>query len=1727
VSDLSKLIFCIDKAEAYRAEDIVCFRLEGWAALPGGEISRICVLGDELEELSFETAFLERPDVAGQFGGLDIQEKPGFKVNVKNIGEAAAKYRKIGLYAVCGDEKRLLAGFTAEDMASYIAGIDIKHDINDVLIVNERIVIYGWAADVKNKTAPEISLSDGDGSAISAQIERVPRFDVNKALAVAARDIPSAGFIIKAEKKAYPGQKIYVDICSGGLHVRHATDVSELYERFSPEKLTERFCGNKLLEKRFVKKYGRDAYEEYVKYLGSTYEYAPYMMWRILNGKNAEGLKGRGEHGFKHMPLMSIVVPLYDTPEKFLKELIDSVTAQSYKNFELILADGSTDGRTGETAVSLCGRDKRVKYKKLERNLGISENTNEAIKEAQGEYIVFADHDDTLEPDALLKLAELINDTDGRAELIYSAEDKLSADGRVCFEPVYKEKFNPDFLRCQNYMCHITAVKRQLLEKTGLLRREYDGAQDHDFLLRCIEHTNEVYYIPEVLYHWRLHSGSAAFDAYSGSMAKDYAYEAGKSAVRDHYKRLGMEADVEDTDITGIYHSKIKVKGEPKVSIIVCSSEDADAYDACISSIKETGYKNHEVITAHSRRELEGAVRKSTGEYLVFIDRPVTMLSDGWLEKMLGYCQREDTGVVGVKILNADDSIYHMGIRLSRQQLPEYCPAGFGPMDGSYHIVRDMYAVSSSCMMVKRSVFVRTGGFDERLPGLLGDADLCMAVRKQGMLVVFDPHVEARYVSMQECEILSEQDRYKGYFGYFAEKWAGELMQGDPYLTEKPEFSEFDFSYPEKFFTGENIEEGSLKSRIKRKAKKYKILRYPYKTLRFLKNNGVSATKQRIREKLDEKAYHIADVPDVQNNIWQGELRADEKRITDIAPCETPDGTLAVHLCVSDENILEEALSYINKIPYKYSLYISCGHGIKAGVVKKHAGALDNAVSPVVMKAKGSGTASMYAGYAKELQGYGYIIHLDFKREQAQETYRNSLMSLLGSADNIRRLFGMLGQEGAGLIFPQSAGTDFIRSCSCAGIEERTEKLSERLNVKAPDGFYSCPSDGVFIARASVVKKLFDLKMTDEECARGDGERAIDHMLPVCAKAEGLKSVSFDLEKGTVNFGKSLKAFRRYFEESAHSLALRAQNEYDVISFGVFDTLVILTQGGKKAVPRKDMVRLFNELLSSGKKVNVIADISAQPEETKQMLRQCGCAEGYGLLTAPDGPDGSFWSGYASKYENERCLHFGSGLQTGCVLPEKYGIRAFPVLSPQSLYELSDYCGGTESRDCGGELSGLYDLFISCGAFNSPFAYDAATGKVKQWYFDGTFRNEVEEAFSPGRFNAYAGKTLDFGGYKICFPESVPSYEDKEKNILVVLHEMLRTGAPLVTADMADKMRELGYNIIIMSPNDGPLREELVRRGYPVFIVPEIFRGIGEKCSREYEMIITDTVVGNVCLSVFSTVVLYNLVYRYDNTGNRIIWWIHESKLAFDIWGKNMPADVGGNVTVLCVCEYVRRLLPEYGLNYRSGILTYGAPDFARDVKKAQRKDDIIRFACVGAVEKRKGQDVLLNAIKLLPFKYLKRMEFSFAGKGWEMDVFQMLEAFANGYPNVFYLGEVPRQRIVELFASSDCVVAPSRDDPMPVVLTEGMIVSDICLCSTGVGTTDYIKDGENGFVFENEDPESLKEKLIYIADNIDRLEDIKRGSRKIYEDGFSMDVFGENVKKLLDEQLGSARRDI
>lgn len=542
-----------------------------------------------------------------------------------------------------------------------------------------------------------------------------------------------------------------------------------------------------------------------------------YEKWIELNEPNKEELDKQRETKFEVTPKISIIIPMYNTPAKFFEELVDSLINQTYSNWELCLADGSE--AQNEELKSIIEKDSRIKYNFLGENKGIAENTNAALKMATGDYIGLLDHDDILPEFSLYEVVRTINNHP-EADFIYSDEDKFEEVGGKRYDPYFKSDFAPDTLRANNYICHFSIFRKDLMDKLEGFRSEFDGAQDYDIILRMSENAKNIVHIPKILYHWRVHELSTAK---AGAHAKPYAYEAGKKAVQAHLDRMGLKGTVEQGKTIGTYKVNYEIIGEPKISIIIPNKDYVSTLKVCLKSItKLTTYKNYEIIVVENNsteketfkyyKTIDGkdnikvvyypekefnyssiinyGVKNSTGDYIIQLNNDTELVTPDWIQEMLGFVQREDVGAVGVKMYYPDKTIQHAGIIIGIggvaghvfKNIP-YKMHGYFSKDC---MIQNLSAVTAACIMTPRKIYDDVGFMDEKFKVAFNDVDFCLRIREQGKLIVYNPYVEfIHYESKSRGyeDTVEKQQRFKGEIDRFYEKWQGFLDKGDPYYN--------------------------------------------------------------------------------------------------------------------------------------------------------------------------------------------------------------------------------------------------------------------------------------------------------------------------------------------------------------------------------------------------------------------------------------------------------------------------------------------------------------------------------------------------------------------------------------------------------------------------------------------------------------------------------------------------------------------------------------------------------------------------------------------------------------------------------------------------------------------------------------------------------------------------------------------------------------------------------
>lgn len=541
-------------------------------------------------------------------------------------------------------------------------------------------------------------------------------------------------------------------------------------------------------------------------------------------------IKAQRNTKFGYMPLISIVVPMYNTKEKYLRELINSIVNQTYGNWQLCLADGSSNAACTDIVKEYQARFSKIEYKMI-KNQNISDNTNEAIAMARGEFIVFADHDDMLAEFALYEIVKCINETEN-VDFIYTDEDKMSADGKVFHSPHFKSDFNIDLLRSVNYICHMVAVSRNLLDRAGLLDNRFEGAQDYDFVLRATEKAKCIKHIPKLLYHWREHAASTSFN----SESKRYAYDAGRRALKAHYERMGINAEVDKISYPGYYRTRYILKDMPLVSVIIPNKDHVEDLKKCIKSLYDINkYKNIEIIIVENNSEDKGTfeyydmlkekydnikiviwekgfnysainnfgMKYAAGRYVLLLNNDVQFILDcgDALKEMVAVCERDDVGIVGSKLYYEDGTIQHAGVIVGIRGVAGHAFAGKSHEDMGYFnravIMQDLSAVTAACMLVKKEVYIAAGGFDETLEVAFNDVDFCLKVRRKGWLIVFNPYAQFLHTESKSRgaeDSVEKIKRFNREIDRFKEKWQKELAQGDPYYNVNLTLEMCDFS---------------------------------------------------------------------------------------------------------------------------------------------------------------------------------------------------------------------------------------------------------------------------------------------------------------------------------------------------------------------------------------------------------------------------------------------------------------------------------------------------------------------------------------------------------------------------------------------------------------------------------------------------------------------------------------------------------------------------------------------------------------------------------------------------------------------------------------------------------------------------------------------------------------------------------------------------------------------
>ncbi len=540
------------------------------------------------------------------------------------------------------------------------------------------------------------------------------------------------------------------------------------------------------------------------------YDHKAYHKWIKDNEKILTYKK------FKYNPLLSIIIPVYNVEENLLRECLDSCLAQTYAHFEVCIADDhSTNGNVKDVLEEYKEKDKRFKVVYRNKNGMISEASNSAIKVAQGEFVLFLDADDVLAKDALYYLVEVLN-KNKKMDIIYSDEDKLDINGKRC-EPHFKPDWSPDTIMSINYVCHLMMLRKSLVDEVEGFRREFDGAQDYDLLLRVVEKTNAIFHVPKILYHWRQSPNSTSICLDNKSYIKDAAID----VLNEALKRRNLKGEVIHCPNFSGYLVNYE-HNNPLVSIILLTKNHGEMLNSCLEGLyNDTAYKNFEVILIDNgsteKRTLEviksyqqkyknfkvkvidgefnysylnnEGAKLSKGEYLLTLNDDTKVIHRDWLDKMVGYASLNHVGAVGIKLLYKNRKVQHAGVVLGYGGIAGHVYVTANEKEsgdfGRLAIPYNYSAVTAACLLVSKKKFMEVGGFDEQLKVACNDVDLCLKLMQKGYSNVLLPQVTMFHYeavtrgyeknSTEYKRLLKEQE-------YMRNKW-GKVLESDKYFS--------------------------------------------------------------------------------------------------------------------------------------------------------------------------------------------------------------------------------------------------------------------------------------------------------------------------------------------------------------------------------------------------------------------------------------------------------------------------------------------------------------------------------------------------------------------------------------------------------------------------------------------------------------------------------------------------------------------------------------------------------------------------------------------------------------------------------------------------------------------------------------------------------------------------------------------------------------------------------
>ncbi|MFR4532354.1 MAG: glycosyltransferase family 2 protein [Thomasclavelia ramosa] len=809
-----KINYSIDQIKINKLKEYNHIVVNGWCIDEEGNFPHLKVLVND-REVTYDLVTLPRRDVCSKYSLNNNSSQCGFRL----FFDISENLKSLKIIAEINQIKEIIADANEIEINKIISTDTIEYSIDSKTINKDTstMTINGWAISYYEEPIT-YKVFDNYNNEIEVTTRIINREDLYR-LKIVDVENKYCGFMISfpiEEKKDYY-LIIDTNTCKKEIDLKKIGKISKI--RITKDYIKALNGENLVKGFKYLKEKGLIQFLKRVKQ-GPGFRTVTYAEWFDNNKVSEARLREQRNTNFIYQPKISIVVPTYNTPLKFLNEMIDSVISQSYSNWELCIADGSDENNPAKQRIKeYVEKDSRIKVNWLEQNYGIAENTNRALALATGEYVGLFDHDDLLTPDLLFEIVTNLQEI--RHDIIYTDEDKYDNKTKTLVDPNFKPDFSIDLFRSHNYITHFFVVKTEIIKEINGFRSEFDGSQDYDLMFRCIEKAQSIYHIPKILYHWRMHDASTAVNPES----KMYCYDAGKRAIEEHYQRIGIKAKVEmmPKPLWGMYHTIYETIDDPLVSIIIPNYEHKDILETCIDSlINVNEYKNFEIIIVENNssskeifnyyNELEckynnikvlrwekefnysalnnfGA-KYAKGKYLLFLNNDTEVISSNAISEMLGCCMRKEVGIVGAKLLYEDDTVQHAGVVIGFGGFAGHVFTGIDKDDYGYmvraRINCNYSAVTAACMMVDRECFDKVNGFDEKFKVACNDIDFCLRVRQLDKLVVYNAfslwhHYESKSRGYEDN--LEKIKRFESEVKLFQERWIDILTKGDPYYN--------------------------------------------------------------------------------------------------------------------------------------------------------------------------------------------------------------------------------------------------------------------------------------------------------------------------------------------------------------------------------------------------------------------------------------------------------------------------------------------------------------------------------------------------------------------------------------------------------------------------------------------------------------------------------------------------------------------------------------------------------------------------------------------------------------------------------------------------------------------------------------------------------------------------------------------------------------------------------